>query len=320
MYHYIYKITNDTGDYYIGKRSCADIESDSYMGSGLRLREQMSARPYAGWKKTILSTHPSAQEAYDAERHALGDLWLNDPKCLNLCPGGEGGYGLCEKFVQQREEYLRLFLAGENLPVQSVHMSHDELALRVMLNTRRSTFRGQAAELLSRGFYFGQVQAYRKVGLRSLDVAVRNDQAEYTSYFERGELPPAVTSFLFCNHELMQWVRVDRNNRTVSIAQRLLASGWACGGVESYKRVKLSDIGITVADDLETLFLAGEPCPVSAIDMNRAGVCVHLARTRSGVFNPACAELYERGWRFGCKNTQRKVGVQEALDSTPACV
>lgn len=87
-YHYVYRIDFlDTGEYYIGKHSTPNLE-DGYAGSGSLLEgkgEQIS-------RFSIVSFHNTSEEALRAEKELIGNLWREDPKCLNQMRGGKGGW------------------------------------------------------------------------------------------------------------------------------------------------------------------------------------------------------------------------------------
>lgn len=89
MYHYVYRIDFIlTEEYYIGKHSTDNLQ-DGYLGSGSRLQERYdNGQPYVF---SIISTHSSEDEAYEAEKKLIGNLWDVDDKCLNKIPGGRTG-------------------------------------------------------------------------------------------------------------------------------------------------------------------------------------------------------------------------------------
>lgn len=89
MYHYVYKISFVSGDYYIGKHSTEDL-CDDYKGSGVELKERYENNlPY---EFTILKHFNSSAAAYDYEYELIGELWKTDDSCLNRCPGGLRGF------------------------------------------------------------------------------------------------------------------------------------------------------------------------------------------------------------------------------------
>ena len=91
-FHYIYKITrNDgSGKYYIGMHSTDDLE-DGYFGSGQLLWKSIKKYGKEMHAKQILEFLPSRQELKTRERELVNEEIVNDPRCMNLKLGGEGG-------------------------------------------------------------------------------------------------------------------------------------------------------------------------------------------------------------------------------------
>lgn len=91
-FHYIYKITrNDgSGKYYIGMHSTDDLE-DGYFGSGQLLWKSIKKHGMEKHSKEILEFLPSRKELKVRERILVNEEILNDPLCMNLKLGGEGG-------------------------------------------------------------------------------------------------------------------------------------------------------------------------------------------------------------------------------------
>lgn len=89
MYHYVYKVLFESGEYYIGKHSTADLD-DGYKGSGRSLKELYNQ--YLPYSFVILKKFQSSAEAYEYEQSIVGDLWETDNRCLNRCPGGIRGF------------------------------------------------------------------------------------------------------------------------------------------------------------------------------------------------------------------------------------
>jgi len=91
-FHYIYKITrNDgSGKYYIGMHSTDDLE-DGYFGSGQLLWKSIAKHGKEKHSKEILEFLPSRRELKTRERELVNEEIVNDPLCMNLKLGGEGG-------------------------------------------------------------------------------------------------------------------------------------------------------------------------------------------------------------------------------------
>ena len=92
-FHYIYKITrNDgSGKYYIGMHSTDDLE-DGYFGSGQLLWKSIKKHGKEKHSKEILEFLPSRRELKTRERELVNEEIVNDPLCMNLKLGGEGGW------------------------------------------------------------------------------------------------------------------------------------------------------------------------------------------------------------------------------------
>jgi len=91
-FHYIYKTTNTlTGRYYIGMHS-TDVVEDGYLGSGKRLRRSVNKHGAECHSREILEFCNSRKELIDKEKEVvtLEEIAKND--CMNLMPGGRGGF------------------------------------------------------------------------------------------------------------------------------------------------------------------------------------------------------------------------------------
>ncbi len=104
MTHYVYKIIflqgRLKGKYYIGKRSFDGIiEKDRYCGSGKVCDDYFKTHKRKlneTYKKEILKVCDSEDEAYLIEEKMLGDLYETDENCVNVKPGGKGGFSTKE--------------------------------------------------------------------------------------------------------------------------------------------------------------------------------------------------------------------------------
>lgn len=103
-FHYIYKITRDDGRYYIGLHS-TDILEDGYFGSGNRITASIKKHGKERHTKQILEYLLSRQEAKNREKELLSEELRADPMCMNIAPGGGGG------FINE-EHRLKATLAG----------------------------------------------------------------------------------------------------------------------------------------------------------------------------------------------------------------
>jgi len=92
-YHYIYKITrtDGSGKYYIGMHSTDDLD-DGYFGSGKYITASIKKHGRANHTKEILEFLPTRDAVKLREKELVTKELLGDKFCMNLKPGGEGGW------------------------------------------------------------------------------------------------------------------------------------------------------------------------------------------------------------------------------------
>jgi len=91
-YHFIYKTTCTLNDkYYIGMHSTNKLD-DGYLGSGKRLRYSIRKYGIENFKCEILEFLPDRVSLANKEREIVNEEMLKDSNCLNLKPGGFGGF------------------------------------------------------------------------------------------------------------------------------------------------------------------------------------------------------------------------------------
>lgn len=100
-FHYIYKITRHDGKYYIGMHSTDDLD-DGYFGSGQLLWKSIKKHGKEKHTKEILEFLPSRLELKMRERQLVNEETLDDPFCMNLKLGGEGGGKFKDEEHQQK--------------------------------------------------------------------------------------------------------------------------------------------------------------------------------------------------------------------------
>jgi hypothetical protein len=104
--HYIYKTTcNVTKRYYIGMHSTSNLE-DGYLGSGKRLRYSIRRYGKENHTKEILEFLPTREKLVIREFEIIDNNLLNDVLCINLRPGGQGG------FISEEQQRHRSICAG----------------------------------------------------------------------------------------------------------------------------------------------------------------------------------------------------------------
>ena len=116
-YHIVYKtIVNETGKFYIGKHSTRILE-DGYFGSGKLIGSFIEKYGVAGLTREILAFCESAKDAFQKEKELVGDLYRLDENCMNLQPGGGGGF-------KDEEHRIKAQLAGASLGGKAAKEKH----------------------------------------------------------------------------------------------------------------------------------------------------------------------------------------------------
>lgn len=91
-YHFTYRTTNlVNGRYYLGMHSTNRID-DGYLGSGKRLYYELNKYGRDNFKFEILKQFSSREELIQAEINLITEQDIQNPNCLNLKPGGSGGF------------------------------------------------------------------------------------------------------------------------------------------------------------------------------------------------------------------------------------
>lgn len=91
-YHFIYKTTNLLNSkYYVGMHSTSNLK-DGYLGSGKRLRYSIRKYGESNFKLEILEFFSTREDLIKREKELINEDLIKDPSCLNLKPGGQGGW------------------------------------------------------------------------------------------------------------------------------------------------------------------------------------------------------------------------------------
>jgi hypothetical protein len=91
-YHYIYRITClKNNRYYIGMHSTDNLD-DGYMGGGKRIKNSVKKHGKDSHRKEILEFFENRDLLRNREIELVNEELLNDPMCMNLQPGGGGGF------------------------------------------------------------------------------------------------------------------------------------------------------------------------------------------------------------------------------------
>jgi hypothetical protein len=91
-YHYIYKTTNLlNGNFYVGMHSTTNL-NDGYLGSGIRLTRSIKKYGKKNFSIEILEFLPNRKSLKQREKEIINEKFLQNENCLNLQPGGGGGF------------------------------------------------------------------------------------------------------------------------------------------------------------------------------------------------------------------------------------
>jgi hypothetical protein len=99
--HIIYKTTClITKRFYIGMHSTDNLD-DGYKGSGKRLRYSINKHGRDNHVTEILETLPNRKALAAREKEIVNEKFLEDPQCMNIVIGGEGGYISKEHYIKR---------------------------------------------------------------------------------------------------------------------------------------------------------------------------------------------------------------------------
>lgn len=111
-YHFIYKTTNLLNNkYYVGMHSTSNLK-DGYMGSGKQLRYSIRKYGVQNFKLEILEWFDSREALVEREKELVNEDLLKDEMCLNLKPGGSGGFCNDEHRIKAQTAGLKCMLGG----------------------------------------------------------------------------------------------------------------------------------------------------------------------------------------------------------------
>ncbi len=89
MNYVIYKITNNVnGKYYIGRHATKNI-NDSYMGSGIGIKNAIAKYGIENFTKEIIATAENAEALWDLEKEIVNETVVKDPMSYNNAYGGK---------------------------------------------------------------------------------------------------------------------------------------------------------------------------------------------------------------------------------------
>ena len=92
MEYIIYKTTNILNNrFYIGMHSTENVD-DGYLGSGRRIKAEIKKYGKENFVKEILEYLPTREALCEREADLVCEELMQNPLCLNLKNGGEGGW------------------------------------------------------------------------------------------------------------------------------------------------------------------------------------------------------------------------------------
>ncbi len=92
IYYFLYKTTNlINGKYYYGMHSTKKLD-DGYLGSGKYLRRSIIKYGIENFKIEIIEFFDNREDLCIAEKNIITEAVLIDENCMNLKPGGFGGF------------------------------------------------------------------------------------------------------------------------------------------------------------------------------------------------------------------------------------
>lgn len=89
MYYIIYKITNQINEkYYIGRHATKNV-NDSYMGSGIGIKNAIKKYGVENFTKEIIAEAESAEALWVLEKEIVNETVVKDPMSYNNAYGGK---------------------------------------------------------------------------------------------------------------------------------------------------------------------------------------------------------------------------------------
>ena len=148
-YHFIYKtVCLITNKFYIGMHSTSNLD-DGYLGSGKYLWHSINKHGKENHKLTILEYLDDRKSLGQREKEIVNESFLENPMCMNLKIGGEGG----GKFYSE-EHQLKCSKAGGRKVFQLLAKRHcDKLKNDPVYKKKYSETLSKAHSGKGNGFY-----------------------------------------------------------------------------------------------------------------------------------------------------------------------
>lgn len=134
-FHVIYQVTcKVTGEFYRGKHSTDNL-NDGYYGSGRWIKD--GVRKYGKSRYDISIIQHCTFDSLDEVEKALIELVYDDPKCMNVRKGGEGGRTVPGKVVVKRPGSRKCFAVSVTDPrYTSGEFVHGTTGLKTVRDTK----------------------------------------------------------------------------------------------------------------------------------------------------------------------------------------
>ncbi len=113
-YHFFYKTINLINDkYYYGAHSTKNLE-DGYLGSGKYLKRSINKYGEDNFKLEIIEFFDNREDLLQKEKNVVNEDMITDENCMNLRPGGFGGFSSEEQKENARKSNLKQKWLKEN--------------------------------------------------------------------------------------------------------------------------------------------------------------------------------------------------------------
>lgn len=113
-YHFLYKTTNLINNkYYYGIHSTKNL-NDGYLGSGKYLKRSINKYGKENFKIEIIEFVDSKEKLLELEKELITENLLLDKNCMNLRPGGFGGFSSSEQVENAKKSNARQKWLKEN--------------------------------------------------------------------------------------------------------------------------------------------------------------------------------------------------------------
>lgn len=148
-FHYIYRITNKlNGKFYIGMHSTDNLD-DGYFGSGKYLSHSISKHGKENHEMEILEHYFSREDLADREKELVNQQAIQDPACMNIKVGGDGGWDHIKRYIDFLQGQARLMTETRLEKLKdpdfherfctSVKIAHNDPAVREQMTASRTS-------------------------------------------------------------------------------------------------------------------------------------------------------------------------------------